>query len=219
MGVIPQELPVNTLATRLRFRSMAISGAAFRRFWTWGTSRAAVWPGTREADRFGTFGGGSLLCFPWDTLLNPRAIHLGEGTLIGPHVVLSAGWLPDQIELDARIVTIGDRCLIGRGSSIVGHESITIGDDVWTGHNCHITDMNHGYERADIPISQQHQAPRPVSIGAGSWLGHGVIVLPGSDIGRGVTVGAGSVVTGALPDHSVAVGAPARVIVQLDENR
>ena len=49
-------------------------------------------------------------------------------------------------------------------------------------------------------------------VGDGSWLGHGVVVLPGSDIGRHVAVGAGSVVTGALPDFSVAVGSPARVV-------
>ena len=53
---------------------------------------------------------------------------------------------------------------------------------------------------------------RPVSIGDGSWLGHGTVVLPGARIGRHVVVGAGSVVTGDLPDHCVAVGAPARVV-------
>jgi acetyltransferase-like isoleucine patch superfamily enzyme len=51
-----------------------------------------------------------------------------------------------------------------------------------------------------------------VTIGAASWLGHGAIVLPGSTIGRHVVVGAGSVVTGDLPDFCVAVGNPARVI-------
>ena len=49
-------------------------------------------------------------------------------------------------------------------------------------------------------------------VGSGSWLGHGTVVLPGADIGRHVAVGAGSVVTGPLPDFSVAVGNPARVI-------
>ncbi|MFZ8967362.1 MAG: acyltransferase, partial [Ilumatobacteraceae bacterium] len=52
------------------------------------------------------------------------------------------------------------------------------------------------------------------SIGDGSWLGTGTVVLPGASIGRHVAVGANSVVTGSLPDYSVAVGAPARVIRQ-----
>jgi acetyltransferase-like isoleucine patch superfamily enzyme len=51
-----------------------------------------------------------------------------------------------------------------------------------------------------------------VRVGSGSWLGHGTVVLPGADIGRNVAVGAGSVVTGVLPDFCVAVGNPARVV-------
>jgi acetyltransferase-like isoleucine patch superfamily enzyme len=56
---------------------------------------------------------------------------------------------------------------------------------------------------------------RPVSIGDGSWLGHGTVVLPGVTIGRHVVVGANSVVTSDLPDNCVAAGVPARVIRQL----
>jgi len=51
-----------------------------------------------------------------------------------------------------------------------------------------------------------------VRIGDASWLGHGAIVVGGVTIGRHVVVGAGAVVTGDLPDYSVAVGNPARVI-------
>ena len=47
---------------------------------------------------------------------------------------------------------IGDRCVIGRGSHIVAHESVEIGDDVWTGPYVYITDQNHGYEDPDAPI-------------------------------------------------------------------
>ena len=132
--------------------------------------------------------------------------------MIGPNVALAAGMAPGQQMLSAPVVTIGDRCLIGRGSGIVGHFSIEIGNDVWTGHHVYITDQNHGYEDVDRPISQQTQPERPVRIGDGSWLGHGTIVLPGVTIGKHVVVGANSVVTSDIPDNSVAVGAPARVI-------
>ena len=93
-----------------------------------------------------------------------------------------------------------------------------IEDDVWTGHHVYITDQNHGYADVDRPISLQTQPERPVRIGAGSWLGHGSIVLPGVTIGRHVAVGAQSVVTKDLPDFCVAVGNPARVIRIRDEN-
>jgi acetyltransferase-like isoleucine patch superfamily enzyme len=55
-----------------------------------------------------------------------------------------------------------------------------------------------------------------VVIGAGSWLGHGTVVLPGVRIGRHVAVGAGSVVATDLPDLCVAAGAPARVLRRYD---
>ena len=101
--------------------------------------------------------------------------------MIGPHVTLSAGMVPGQRCVTDPVVRIGDRCLIGRGSGIVGHLSIEIGDDVWTGHHVYITDQNHGYEDLDLPISRQSMPERPVRIGDGSWLGHGTVVLPGAD--------------------------------------
>jgi acetyltransferase-like isoleucine patch superfamily enzyme len=122
--------------------------------------------------------------------------------------------VPGQECLSDPVVRIGDRCLIGRGSGIVGHFLIEIGNDVWTGHHVYVTDQNHGYRDVTRPISQQTMPERPVSIGDGSWLGHGTVVLPGAQIGKHVTIGANSVVTGVIPDFSVAVGNPARVIRQ-----
>ena len=92
--------------------------------------------------------------WPVTTIFNEKYIHIGEHTMIGPHVALSAGMVPGQECLTERVVTIGDRCLIGRGSGIVGHFSVEIGNDVWTGHNVYITDQNHGYEDVSRPISQ-----------------------------------------------------------------
>jgi acetyltransferase-like isoleucine patch superfamily enzyme len=127
--------------------------------------------------------------------------------------------VPGQECLSERVVVIGDRCLIGRGSGIVGHFSVEIGHDVWTGHHVYITDQNHGYADPDVPISLQTQPERPVRIGDGSWIGHGAVILPGVTIGRHVVVGANSVVTSDIPDHCVAVGAPARVIKRLSDGR
>jgi acetyltransferase-like isoleucine patch superfamily enzyme len=153
------------------------------------------------------------------TIYNEQYISIGDDVLIGPGVALSAGMVPGQECLVTPVVTIGDRCLIGRGSGIVGHFSITIGNDVWTGHHVYITDQNHGYEDVSQPISLQTQPERPVTIGDGSWLGHGSVVLPGVTIGRHVVIGANSVVTNDIPDFCVAVGAPAKVIRRFDESR
>jgi acetyltransferase-like isoleucine patch superfamily enzyme len=198
------------------------SGKRFVGHWIAETHRiagewAAIGPDTRRGRRFGAFGAGSVICFPTTTIMNERYIRIGAGTMIGPHVALSAGMVPGQECMFDPVVSIGDRCLIGRGSGIVGHLSIEIGDDVWTGHHVYITDQNHGYEDPTVPISRQVQPERPVSIGAGSWIGHGSVVLPGARIGRNVVIGANSVVTGTIPDHSVAVGAPARVIRRVED--
>ena len=158
------------------------------------------------------FGAGSVICFPASAIFNEHYIHIGRDTMIGPHVSLSAGMAPGQTMISDPVVRIGDRCLIGKGSGIVGHLSIAIGDDVWTGPYVYITDQNHGYEDVDRPIARQTQPERPVVIGDGSWLGHGAVVLPGAHIGRHVVVAAGSVVTGVLPDYCVAAGSPARPI-------
>jgi acetyltransferase-like isoleucine patch superfamily enzyme len=137
--------------------------------------------------------------------------------MIGTHVALSAGMVPGQKCLTNPVVRIGDRCLIGRGSGIVGHLGIDIGDDVWTGHHVYITDQNHGYEQVDIPISMQTQPEKMVIIGDGSWIGAGSVILPGSHIGKHVAIGANSVVNGVIPDYSVAVGTPARVVKRYSE--
>jgi acetyltransferase-like isoleucine patch superfamily enzyme len=201
-----------------RLRSDAITAASELVRWSWHHARelGAIGARARIARRFGSFGEGSIITFPYETLVNVERIHIGTQTMIARYVSLTAGWFPGQDDLPDRVLGIGDRCLIGRGSTVIAHESIEIGDDVWTGHHVHITDMNHGYEDLDVSISRQAQPEAPISIGDGSWLGHGVVVLPGSRIGRHVVVGAGSVVTGELPDCSVAVGVPAKVIRRHD---
>jgi acetyltransferase-like isoleucine patch superfamily enzyme len=193
-------------------RSFEAKGAVVRAVWRRICYYGAIGPNGRAGKRFGRFGAGSIICFPANTIFNERYIHIGAGTMIGPDVTLSAGMVPGQECISDPVVSIGDRCLIGKGSGIVGHFNIEIGNDVWTGHHVYITDQNHGYEDITVPISQQIQPERSVTIGDGSWLGYGTVVLPGARIGRHVAIGANSVVTGDIPDFSVAVGSPARVV-------
>ncbi len=178
----------------------------------WVTRRAAIMPTSRRANRFAAYGSGSIICFPPAALFGEHAIRIGEDTLFGPYCSLSAGMVPGQELISDRIVQVGDRCVIGRSSSIVGHFEIVIEDDVFFGPNVYVTDQNHGVEDPYTPIGRQMAAEKPVRIGSGSWLGANVVVLPGVSIGRQVAVGAGSVVTKDLPDHSVAVGSPARIV-------
>ncbi len=167
---------------------------------------------TAAGRRFGAFGPGSLMAFPAGTVFGERWIGIGDGTMIAEQVTLSAGMMPGHDLGPDLVLRVGDRCVIGRGSHIVAHYSIDIGDDVYTGPYVYITDQNHSYADPDLPIGRQWPVNLPVSIGAGTWLGTGVIILPGAVIGRNVVVAAGSVVRGSFPDHCVIAGAPARVV-------
>jgi len=213
--VLERPRQADTVVHRVRTIAKRAAGEVVQFTWAAAIELGAIGPHSRRARRFGRFGDGSVICFPPNALFNEQYISIGEGTMFGPEITLSAGMVPGQQMVSDTVITVGDRCLFGKGSGIVGHLEIVIGDDVWTGHHVYITDQNHGYADLDLPISRQVMPERPVSIGSGSWLGHGTVVLPGAKIGRHVVVGANSVVTGELPDNCVAAGTPARVIKHL----
>lgn len=185
----------------------------------WVEEAGAIQPGTDLADGFGTFGSGSYIDFPVASLFGARAIHLGRDTLVGRGCTLMVGYTPDDVDLPERGLVIGDRCVIGAGSTLTAHGSITLGDDVWFGQDVFVSDASHGYQDVETPIGLQLGDHERVSIGAGSWVGHGAVILPGSTIGRNVVVGAGTVVHGEVPDHSVVVGVPGKVVRRLEAGR
>jgi len=181
------------------------------------TWRRVQWAGTITADTaagrsFAAFGEHSMIAFPTGTIYGQRWIEIGDGTMLAEQASICAGMAPGHDLGPDPVLRIGDRCVIGRGSHIVAHYSIDVGDDVYTGPYVYITDQNHSYSDPDLPIGRQWPVNAAVRIGAGTWLGTGVIVLPGSVIGRNVVVAAGSVVRGEIGDRCVVAGVPARVV-------
>ena len=69
------------------------------------------------------------------------------------------------------VITIGERCTLGKGIGIVGHERIEIGNDIWTGHYVYVTDQNRQYWPATLPLPTE----AAVSVPKGD-AGHGVVV-------------------------------------------
>lgn len=197
-----------------RVRNLA--AAAIQKSWEWICAVGATSPDDAHGRRFRSMGYRSMIAFPPGALFNEHWIEIGEHTLVGPYVSMSVGMWNEDLDPGAPpVIRIGDRCNIGRGNSFVGRVGITIGDDVTTAPDLYVTDHNHAYDDPDVPIAHQWPHEAPVSIGSGSWIGAGVVILPGTSIGRNVTVAAGSVVRGDVPDHSVVAGVPGRVVRRL----
>jgi acetyltransferase-like isoleucine patch superfamily enzyme len=182
----------------------------------WVARTGEIVPGTHAAARFGGFGEGSCIDFPPATLLNVEAIHIGSSTLVGRDATLSVGYGVGDVHLADRGLFIGDRCVLGARTTITAHERIEIGDAVFFGQGVFVTDASHGYQDPGLPIGKQLGAHRPVSIGSGTWVGHGAVILPGSRLGRNVVVAAGAVVRGDVEDFAVVAGSPARVVRRLE---
>ena len=134
-----------------------------------------------------------------------------------------------MINSDCWLQTIpGDECCpkliikahtgIGMGAHISAAKQILIEEHVLLGRNVHISDHAHAFEDVKIPIIQQGiSGIAPVSIGRETWLGQNVVVLPGVTIGRHCVIGANSVVNSSVPDFSIAVGVPARVVKRYNQ--
>jgi acetyltransferase-like isoleucine patch superfamily enzyme len=192
-----------------------VSAPVAHRVWAWLRWAGGIGPQHRLGRRFAAFGEGALICFPPGDNLGEEHIAIGAGTMVAPNVTMSVGMAPGQPlphGATSPVLQIGDRCLIGRGSHLVAHRSVVIGDDVITGPHCYVTDQNHVYADPDTPIGRQWPTEDAVEIGPGSWLGTGAIILPGTRLGRNTVVGAGAVVRGDFPDHAVLAGIPATVV-------
>ncbi|MGH3732049.1 MAG: acyltransferase [Acidimicrobiales bacterium] len=198
------------MSARLQFRRFL--GARIRLWRRYANEVAAVGPDDDYAKSFHYFGQRTALMAPQGVIYNERYLSIGDETLIGPNVCLTAGINGEQEMLAAPTVSIGRRCVIGRGSHIVGHWRIELGDEIQTGPYVYITDQNHSYEDVDEPVGWQSPSESAVKIGSGSWLGANVVILPGTTLGKNTTVAAGAVVRGAFPDHVVLGGVPAKVL-------
>src|SRR5215472_2525752 len=193
-------------------RRRALTAGLVQRAWRWMQQTGMVTAESAIGRRFAAFGPGSLMAFPTGSVYGERWIEVGDQCMIAEFVTLCAGIGPGRDLGPDPVVRIGDRCVIGRGSHIVAHYSIEIGDDVFTGPYVYITDQNHSYTDLEVPVGRQWPVNSRVRIGAGTWLGTGAVILPGADIGRNVVVAAGAVVRGQVPDYAVVGGVPAKVI-------
>lgn len=142
----------------------------------------------------------------------PGGISIGAGSLVMKNAILHVYNFRD---LPHAGITIGQRSLIGEACILRGQGGITIGDDVYLGTLVQMLAVNHIFADTSRPISQQGITAQGISVGDGSWIGSGAIILDGVSVGRNAVVGAGALVTKDIPDYCVAVGNPARIVRDL----
>lgn len=107
---------------------------------------------------------------------------------------------------------------------MVAMENITIGDNVLMASHVFISDNSHGSYKGDdrdsspeVPPTEREYSTSPVIIGKNCWIGEGVIIMPGVEIGEGCVIGAHSIVNKSIPPKTIAVGAPAKVVKIWDD--
>ena len=104
---------------------------------------------------------------------------------------------------------------MGRNTTILCVNKVTIGDDCMFASNCFVSDENHGMDPSSgVRYEKQKLTTKPVVLGRNVWVGEKAIILPGVTVGDNAIIGAGSVVTKDVPANTIAVGNPAKVIKQ-----
>ena len=109
---------------------------------------------------------------------------------------------------------IGDYSQIHQNCHITCAGNMTIGDNVVITANVTITDIVHPYTDIEVPINQQKLKVKNVSIGDQTYIYNNAVIMPGVKIGKHCIIGTHSVVYEDIPDYSVVVGNPGRVIKQ-----
>ncbi len=95
---------------------------------------------------------------------------------------------------------LGDHCHFSENCSVVCHESITIGTHCLFGPNVMVYDHDHRFGTKGVLDGYKTS---PITIGDNCWIGANAVILRATHIGEGCVIGAGTVVKGDIPPHSL----------------
>jgi lipopolysaccharide O-acetyltransferase len=141
----------------------------------------------------------------------PENISIGDGCQFDEYTQLLA--TPHSK------LKIGNNVRFSNGFAHVtaSFDKIEIEDDCLFAAFVLIVNGNHGYKDINTPVKyQKSYSSGSILIKRGSWVGRGACIMGGVTIGSNSVVGANSVVMQSVPDYSVAVGNPAKVVKQYD---
>ena len=124
--------------------------------------------------------------------------------------------LPFSANWGGHNIHFGSGVYANSNLTIVDDGHVYVGDKVMFGPNVTIATANHPIEPTLRARGLQYN--KDVYIGENTWIGAGVIVVPGVRIGKNVVIGAGSIVTKDIPDNVVAVGNPCKILREVNEH-
>lgn len=162
-----------------------------------------------------------IIRLPFD-IRNSHKIKIGNNFVCGFGCRLEVHPKNEKIN---KCLILEDNVEINDYVHIAAGEKVVIGKNVLIASKVFISDINHGsYSKENqdsphIPPATRKLSTDPIYIGENVWIGESVCVLPGARIGRGSIIGSLSVVTKDIPQLSIAVGIPAKVIKRFDEKQ
>ena len=111
-------------------------------------------------------------------------------------------------------IRIGDDCFVNRSVFFDNSEAISVGNGCSLGMEVLLLTSDH--EIGEPGHRAGAQAPKPILVGNGVWIGARATLMPGVTVGDGAIIGAGSLVTRDVPSNVLCVGVPAKVLRPLD---
>jgi len=132
-------------------------------------------------------------------------IYQKDRISFGRNVTIPYGCFISPLKL-----TVGNNSWLGINAFICGE--VFIGEDVAIGPNVVIPGANHDYKESLKPTNKCGLIISGTRINDGVWIGGNAVILDGVTIGKGAIIGAGAIVTKSIPEYSIAVGNPAKVI-------
>ncbi len=141
--------------------------------------------------------------------LEEGRLEIGSGTVLEPNVWITA---PGE----ARI-RIGTGSFLNIGVMVAAVELVEIGEHCMFANGCFVTDGDHRFDDPGKPVPWQGFTTKgPTRIGDNVWCGANVVVTSGVTVGERCVIGSNSVVNRDIPPFSIAAGAPAKVIKQIE---
>lgn len=147
---------------------------------------------------------------------SPKNLVLGENVVIQKGAILHCGGM-EWCDYKGKI-TAGSNSFIGPYSVLFGAGEIVLGDNVLLSPFVCIASHQHSYKNLEIPISKQPIRYDPVIIEDDVWIGMNALILPGTKIGKGAIIAAGSVVRGEVDPYTIVGGSPSKVIKKRVKN-